>query len=140
MNRAEWKAFYHSIRHDAWAFRESHGGYPCFSFTRRLTHNGEEWSFTRVRNDGGPWISYLRKSVIRERTWREKHASEMNDLPHCHRKLRASPGPGWPAIVRSAPRSGARGSGARLLHRRGADPCSAPIAASASRSGRPTER
>jgi hypothetical protein len=76
MHRAEWKAFHHSIRHDAWAFRESHGGYP---------------SFTRVRNDGGRWISYLRKSVIRERPWRENHASEMNDLPHWHGKLRREP-------------------------------------------------
>ena len=40
MHRAEWKAFHHAIRHDARAFREIHGGYPCF--TRRLTHNGEE--------------------------------------------------------------------------------------------------
>jgi len=102
MHRAEWKAFHHSIRHDAWAFRESHGGYP--SFTRRLIHNGEEWSFTRVRNDGGRWISYLRKSLIRERTWRENHASEMNDLPHWHRKLRREP---W---TRAACHRGIRGA------------------------------
>jgi hypothetical protein len=89
MHRAEWKAFHHAIRHDARAFREIHGGYPCF--TRRLTHNGEEWSFTRVRNDSGRWASYLRKSLIRERTWRENHASEMNDLPRWHRKLRREP-------------------------------------------------
>lgn len=62
MNRVQWRAFHHAIRHDAWAFREIHGGYPCF--TRRLTHNGEEWSFTRVRNDGARWVSYLRKSLI----------------------------------------------------------------------------
>jgi hypothetical protein len=89
MHRAEWKAFHHAIRHDAWAFRETHGGYP--SFTRRLIHNGEEWSFTRVRNDGARWLSYLRKSLIRQRVWRENHASEMNDLPHWHRKLRREP-------------------------------------------------
>lgn len=52
MHRAEWKAFHHSIRQDARAFRESHGGFPCF--TRRFVHNGEEWSFTRARNDGMP--------------------------------------------------------------------------------------
>ena len=39
MQRVEWKAFHHSIRHDARAFRDSHGGFPCF--TRRLVHNGE---------------------------------------------------------------------------------------------------
>ena len=89
MQRAEWKVFYHSIRHDARAFRDSHGGFPCF--TRRLVHNGEEWSFTRARNDGRGWTSHLRKSLIRERGWREHHASEMNDLPHWHRKLRREP-------------------------------------------------
>lgn len=50
MQRAEWKAFHHSIRQDARTFRNSHGGFPCF--TRRFFHNGEEWSFTRARNDG----------------------------------------------------------------------------------------
>lgn len=89
MQRAEWKAFHHSIRLDARAFRDSHGGFPCF--TRRLVHNGEEWSFTRARNDGRGWTSHLRKSLIRERGWREHHASEMNDLPHWHRKLQREP-------------------------------------------------
>ena len=94
MYRAEWKAFHHAIRHDAWMFRESHGGFP--SFTRPLTHNGEEWSFSRVRNDGTRWVSYLRKSIVRQRAWRENHASEMNDLPHWHSKARREP---WNRVV-----------------------------------------
>ena len=89
MHSAEWKAFHHSIRYEARAFRESHGGFPCF--TRRFVHNGEEWSFTRSRDDGRRWTRHLRKSLIRERGWREHHASEMNDLPHWHRKLRREP-------------------------------------------------
>ena len=73
-----------AIRHDARAFRESHGRYPCF--TRRLVHNGEEWSFTRARNDGMRWTSHLRKSLTRERGWRQKQADEMSDVPNWHQK------------------------------------------------------
>lgn len=82
MNRTEWKAFHHSIRADARAFRESHGGYPCF--TRHLTHNGEEWSFTRARNEGIRWTSHLRKSLIRQRAWRGLSARALNECREYH--------------------------------------------------------
>ena len=87
--RAEWKAFHHSIRHDARSLCAQRSGYPCV--TRCLIHNGQEWSFTRCKDVGLRWTSYLRKSVIRERPWRENHASEMNDLPHYHRRAQREP-------------------------------------------------
>lgn len=89
MNRQEWHAFHHSIRHDARAYRERHGGYPCLN--RSFTHNGEEWSFTRARNDGIRWTSYLRKSLAQQRSWRELHASELHELPHWRWLLRRDP-------------------------------------------------
>lgn len=87
--RAEWKAFHHAIRHDARTLCTLRTGYPCI--TRRLVHNGQEWSFSRCKGDGLRWTSYLRKSLIRERHWRENHAAEMNDLPHYHRRAQREP-------------------------------------------------
>lgn len=94
MTRDEWNAFHHSIRADARAFRDSHGGYPCF--TRHLTHNGEEWSFTRARNDGIRWTSHLRKSLIRQRPAGGKIADELDTArDHC-RAMRGAP---WTAAL-----------------------------------------
>ncbi|HMT45502.1 MAG TPA: hypothetical protein PKE59_00140 [Novosphingobium sp.] len=94
MNRTEWKAFHHSIRADARAFRESHGGYPCF--TRHLQHNDEEWSFTRARNDGIRWTSNLRKSLIRQRPTGGKIADELDTAQDHRRAMRRAP---WTATT-----------------------------------------
>jgi len=89
MTRDEWKAFDHSIRADARAFREKHGGYPCF--TRHIQHNGEEWSYTRARNDGTRWTTHLRKSVIRERPRAALIADELATAADHRHSLRRAP-------------------------------------------------
>ena len=88
MTRNDWKAFHHAIRADARAFRESHGGYPCF--TRHLQHNGEEWSFTRRTEDGRRWESRLRKTLIRQRAWRGLSARALNECRDYHRDYRSA--------------------------------------------------
>ena len=37
------------------------------------------------------WTSHLRKSLIRQMGWRQKHADEMSDLPYWHQKHRREP-------------------------------------------------
>ena len=89
MNRTEWKAFCHSLRADARAFAAKHGGYP--TMTRHFSHEGEEWSFTRLRSDNGRWVSYIRKSLIRERSLMERVMSELNDAPFYRAAMRQRP-------------------------------------------------
>lgn len=65
MTRDEWKAFHHAIRADARAFKERHGGYPCF--VRNFMHNGIEHSLTRVRDDGINWRTRLAATLVKQR-------------------------------------------------------------------------
>ena len=51
MNRTEWAEFSHSIRADARAFHEKHGGYECF--TREFEANGRLHDVTRYRDYSG---------------------------------------------------------------------------------------
>lgn len=88
MTRDEWKRFHHSIRADVRAFRSQHGGLPCF--LRRLTHKGEEWSFTRRQDTPGRSISTLRKSIIRLRAWRGLSAGALDECRMYRVELRRS--------------------------------------------------
>lgn len=65
MNRTEYKAFMRSLRSDCRAFREAHGGYPCFR--RSFWHGGVEHTVTRYRDYAPTWHTYTRASVIRQR-------------------------------------------------------------------------
>lgn len=89
MTREEWKAFTHSIRADARAFLDIHGGFPCF--TRHFHHNSEEWSLTRSRQDGVRWTTNLRKSLIRQRAWRGLSARALNECREYHADYKS----GW---------------------------------------------
>lgn len=77
MTRDEWKTAYSEIRRDARAFREAHGGYPCFA--KYFNANGREWELVRSRSDGTNWRTDLRPSVYRKRSWQSLHAVEMQD-------------------------------------------------------------
>ena len=65
MTREEWKALSHSIRADARAFKDAHGGYPCF--VRHFMHNGKEYWIKRVRLDGRRWCTRLNTTLLGQR-------------------------------------------------------------------------
>lgn len=89
MTRQEWQDFTHKIRSDARAFKERHGGFPCF--TRHFWHNGIEWSITRVRNDGVRWQTFIRPSLIRERETRGRIFDEIDTAADHRRAMRRAP-------------------------------------------------
>lgn len=91
MTRDEWKALSHSIRADARAFKEAHGGYPCF--VRHFMHNGAEWTITRYR-DFPKWRTYMRQTIIRRRPIASHIHSELDCAADFRRKIRHQPGLG----------------------------------------------
>lgn len=94
MTRDEWKAFDHAIRADARAFKESHGGYPCF--VRHFMHRGQEWTVTRALGDGIKWHTYTRKSIIRQRSRTALIADELDTAAGHRAAVRGAP---WTAYT-----------------------------------------
>lgn len=87
MTRAEWKAFMHSLRSDARAFKAAHGGHPCFA--RYFIHNGKEWTITR-RLDAG-WTTHTRTSRIDAQTPRRPFFAVMDEMRQIIAQYRAAP-------------------------------------------------
>jgi hypothetical protein len=99
MNRDQWKAFQHSIRIEAHAFKAHHGGHPAFR--RSFTHNGAEWIMTRY-HDFNRWQTYTRAAVIRQRPLASLIHAELDCAAEYRRKAKAQP---WGEITS---RKGAR--------------------------------
>lgn len=99
MTREQWKAFQHSIRADARAFKAQHGGSPAFR--RSFQHNGAEWVTTRY-HDFNHWQTYTRAAMIRQRPLASLIHAELDCAAEYRRKANAQP---WAA---STSRRGAR--------------------------------
>lgn len=84
MTRTEWKAFMHKLRADCAAFRDAHGGYPCFRHV--FWHNGAEYTVTRLRDYGTNWQTYTRASIIRQRPAASLIHSELDCAANFRRK------------------------------------------------------
>lgn len=88
MTRDEWKAFHHSIRADARAFGDIHGGYPCFG--RDFEHNGAPFNLTRFKTWKG-WETHLRRALIRDRPTVQRVAEELRDCANGRADWKANP-------------------------------------------------
>jgi hypothetical protein len=97
MTRDEWKSFHRQLRLDVRDFRNLHGGFP--RMTRHVQSGGREWSMTRSVLDNGRPYTYLRPSIIRERTLGQRIHEELGDTHIYRRKMRVAP---WAMYIHKA--------------------------------------